>query len=136
MTVPNLGNLEMTADALDRVRRLAGEDSAEYRLAKRQHESWIAYQTETTRENERLKAARLAALEEERGAKRREWAERDESRLRDHLGGAFRAANPTATAHDFDKLYPRLREEHLVREALAGADREKSALAAKGGYAM
>lgn len=134
MTTPDLGTLSMTADELDRVRRLAGEDSAAYRLAKRQHESWLAYQSETTREDERLRAARLQAIEDEKRAKREAHEAAAEATLRARLEGAFRAANPLATAADFAKLYPRLREEHLVREALIGADREVAALAAKSGY--
>jgi hypothetical protein len=57
--------------------------------------------------------------------------QRADAALKDRLRGDFPAANPSASPADFGTLYPRLREEHLVREAREAPEREKAGLRAR-----
>ena len=84
-------------------------------------------------ENERAKAARLAAIEAEELARTKARQAVAEEDLKAHLRLQF-LKNPAATAEDFVKQYPKIREEFLHRETIAGPERERQALAARGDY--
>ena len=89
-------------------------------LAERQNKARAA-------ENERIREARLAAIDAERAAKADDARQRAEAALRAQLRDDFLGANPMATQKDFETAYPELRLEHLKREAIEGPAREKRA---------
>ena len=102
-------------------------------------ESVIEQRRERAALNDRLREERLraaaeakAAQDEARNEARREAAEKE---LRAYLHAQY-MMQPAATEEDFTKAYPRLREEHLHREALAAPERERQALAASGRYSF
>jgi len=84
-------------------------------------------QSRRNSENEKLRDARLQAMEDEKEARAEAVREKAETALRAQLEVAF-LANPAATESDFESVYPKLRAAHLAREATEGPLREKAAL--------
>jgi hypothetical protein len=83
--------------------------------------------------NKKIRDARLKAIEDEKRARAERRRAEAEAQLKERLRAAFFQGNPMASPADFDKLYPRLREEHMVREAREAPEREKRALLAAHG---
>ena len=74
-------------------------------------------------ENDRIREQGEAERSASAIAKRAERQDADEAALKAQLRTQF-LGQPGATADDFERLYPRLRDEHMVRqshEALASA---------------
>lgn len=84
----------------------------------RAQEAWDASAEHVERSNEA--AARLEARKaQDRAAQETKELERQkeaEARTREELRMKF-LRNPSATEEDFERLYPQLRDEHLMREA-------------------
>lgn len=60
--------------------------------------------------------ARLAAEREAEAAKSEAWRKQADDALVDQLRHAFMAANPSATAEDFQRNLPTLRDRHMQAE--------------------
>lgn len=88
-----------------------------------------AYRKPLVEAQERNRQANLKAQEERERARQEEVQrevrerrdaeqKRAEAELKESLRAAYLGANPAATDADFDRAYPRLREEHMDRRAL------------------
>ncbi len=86
------------------------------------------------RENDRLRAEYLEGLETARVAKITEGRVKAEGELREKLQTDFMLSNPSASESDFERVFPRMRDEHLMTEAREAPEREKRALRATGNY--
>jgi hypothetical protein len=87
-------------------------------------------------DNKRRAEARERELEAERQAKIAEGRAKAEADLREQLHADFMGANPSASEADFSRLFPALRDEHLLREATEAPQRERAALLASNEYWM
>lgn len=92
-------------------------------------------QRQRSARNEQLREDRIRAMEDAKAAREQARTEAAEKALREQLRAAYMAV-PSATEADFAKAYPKLRAEHLDREALAAPERERRALAGTGRYGM
>jgi len=75
------------------------------------------YHKERQAENARLEAERDAAAAAEQEAKDKQRRDAEEAALKDRLSRSYRLNNPNSDDAEFDKLYPRIREEHLIQQA-------------------
>jgi len=113
-------------------RRAAAEREAE----KRQRDDAAAREVADRKAlNDRLQTERLAQLDADRDAKVAAGAAAALRAIEDRYRADF-LANPGATLADFAAAWPALLAEHRHRETLTALDREKAALAARGGYAL
>ncbi len=76
-----------------------------------------------TADNERARREWLAKVKRERDEKRaageraaREHAASEEARFKDFLCASYLGANPAASAEDFERVYPALRDDYQRRE--------------------
>lgn len=106
------------------------------RRVREQAEEWEAHLADNSRENDRIRFEREQRLEAERHERETERGEEADAELRDHLRRRFIAGSPAATEADFERLYPQLRDAHLLAEAQQAPDREKAALRAPGEYRL
>ena len=75
------------------------------------------FREERQAENDRLGEERDARLQAEADAKDKQRRDAEEAALKDRLSRSYRLNNPNSDDAEFDKLYPRIREEHLIQQA-------------------
>lgn len=92
-------------------------------------------QTFRATENARIRRERESAEEQARQERAEARRLKAEEMLKAELRRAF-LAQPAASDADFEKIYPKLRLEHLAREATEAPRREKAALLARGSYGL
>ncbi len=83
--------------------------------------------------NEEARQRRLAAEEAARQADRERVEQRELGRITDQLRRDF-LRNPGATEADFQRVLPRLLEEHRIREMTERKERIRAVLEASGLY--
>ncbi len=83
--------------------------------------------------NEEARQRRLAAEEAARQADRERVEQRELARITDQFRRDF-LRNPGATEADFQRVLPRLLEEHRIQETVGRQERIKAGLLAKGWY--
>jgi hypothetical protein len=78
--------------------------------------------------NEAARAQNARERQAEQDAKTAARQEADEAALRETVRLQFFAGNPTATAADFDRLYPSLKDQHLIDQARDALARTKASI--------
>jgi hypothetical protein len=130
---------KVTADELDRVERLGGKDSYAYKHLSEQRDEYVKWEAERDREEARLRQereSRQAAEAKTRADAREAQRAAEEAEIREALRRRFFAANPSASAADYERLADQLYDAELVRRAEASRDPEIEALRQRSEYAM
>lgn len=100
----------------------------ERRFAEEREQLQTAQQQRRSELNEQLRQERLKAMADAKAAQDKARQEAAEKELREQLQVQY-MKNPAATEADFAKAYPKLREDHLYREAIEAPEREMRAQA-------
>jgi hypothetical protein len=124
---------------LDQLERKAGKTSGAYQRLAEMRADWVAWEKERDAEEARLRSARearqAAAAKERANAAEAERAAAADV-LKAQLRDRFFAANPEASAADYQRLEQRMVDDELLRRATDGRDAEIAALRRSGHYGM
>jgi hypothetical protein len=105
---------------MDEGNQARGIALAESQMAERKayNDRQAQVEADNQRRIEEREQARQAEIDKEVKARREAEQKQAEAALRTELQAAYLGANKNATMDDFEAAYPRLRQEHMDREAL------------------